>query len=299
MPDVTHEGSDPMGALTTHRGPLETCPAPECQDRIIEQQEDAEPGTQPTATVAGQSIALNVTGYPDVPNRWGTGSIRVTGLRLDYGNDRTPAGRHAFITGLWINDDGQVTDDPLDRYYDAPDGDTSDWPDWIADLTRQHTPTDRAAVLREAIDVAREEGHRLEDEQGIEVARGARSVAYLLRKLLVKAQPAVPGGQPARATVLHEIADELQAYIDRYRSPSTANWTGAVAFLRRLADEAQQQPAPLTPCTCRQAVHALEHHGRTIPTCPWCTPAPNIRPNQPAGRTVDTVDTRLLGTKEA
>lgn len=188
MPETTHEGNDPMGALTTHRGPLETCPAPECQDRIIEQQEDTEPGTQPTATVAGQSIALNVTGYPDVPNRWGTGSIRVTGLRLDYGNTRTPDGRHAFITGLWVNDDGQVTDDPLDRYYDAPDGDTSAWPDWIAELARQHTPTDRAAVLREAIDVAREEGHRLEAADGIDTARGARSVAYLLRKLLVKEQ---------------------------------------------------------------------------------------------------------------
>lgn len=47
----------------------------------------------------------------------------------------------------------------------------------------------RAAVLREAIDVAREEGHRLEEQVGIEAARGARCVAYLLRKLLVKAQP--------------------------------------------------------------------------------------------------------------
>ncbi|WP_245727153.1 hypothetical protein [Streptomyces longwoodensis] len=47
-------------------------------------------------------------------------------------------------------------------------------------------PTDRATVLREAIDVAREEGHRLEEVAGIEAARGARSVACLLRKLLGK-----------------------------------------------------------------------------------------------------------------
>ncbi|MFD3310089.1 hypothetical protein [Streptomyces sp. NPDC058694] len=48
----------------------------------------------------------------------------------------------------------------------------------------------RAAILREAVDCAREEGHRLEETAGIAHARGARSVAYQLRKLLVKAQPA-------------------------------------------------------------------------------------------------------------
>ncbi|MFE1109678.1 hypothetical protein ACFW5U_27845 [Streptomyces rochei] len=48
---------------------------------------------------------------------------------------------------------------------------------------------EQAAVLREAIDVAREEGHRLEVEAGIEAARGARCVAYLLRKLLANEQP--------------------------------------------------------------------------------------------------------------
>lgn len=45
-----------------------------------------------------------------------------------------------------------------------------------------------------------------------------------------------------RAATITEAADALEAYIARYRSPSIANWTGAVAFLRRLADEAQQQP---------------------------------------------------------
>ncbi|SDM47213.1 hypothetical protein SAMN04487981_101632 [Streptomyces sp. cf386] len=54
----------------------------------------------------------------------------------------------------------------------------------------EQPPGDREAVLREAVDVAREEGHRLEAQVGIEPARGARSVAYLLSKLLAKAQPA-------------------------------------------------------------------------------------------------------------
>lgn len=61
----------------------------------------------------------------------------------------------------------------------------------LAEKETARLRADRAAVLREAIDVAREEGHRLEAEQGIEAARGARSVAYLLRKLLVKADAPV------------------------------------------------------------------------------------------------------------
>ncbi|NUS25074.1 MAG: hypothetical protein HOV92_12740 [Streptomyces sp.] len=37
---ASHEGYDQMGAPTTHHGLLENCPAPECQDRIIEQQDE-------------------------------------------------------------------------------------------------------------------------------------------------------------------------------------------------------------------------------------------------------------------
>lgn len=40
IPDrASHEGHDQGGGWTTHRGRLEDCPAPECQDRVIEQQE--------------------------------------------------------------------------------------------------------------------------------------------------------------------------------------------------------------------------------------------------------------------
>jgi hypothetical protein len=38
----THEGYDQAGALTSHRGLLEDCYAPECQDRVIALLEDAE-----------------------------------------------------------------------------------------------------------------------------------------------------------------------------------------------------------------------------------------------------------------
>lgn len=56
--------------------------------------------------------------------------------------------------------------------------------------------------------------------------------------------------QTDRAAEWHAAADALKAYIDRYRSPSIANWTGAVAFLRDRAVEAhdtgtQQPEAPV------------------------------------------------------
>ncbi|MGW1267565.1 hypothetical protein, partial [Streptomyces sp. NPDC002491] len=67
----------------------------------------------------------------------------------------------------------------------------------------------RNATLREAIDVAREEGHRLEEVAGIAHARGARSVAYILRKLLAKEQPAVGADQEQRDE------QQAQAHLDQ------------------------------------------------------------------------------------
>lgn len=49
----------------------------------------------------------------------------------------------------------------------------------------------RAGVLREAIDVAREEANRLETQGNLDHSRGARCVAYLLRRRLAK-EPAAP-----------------------------------------------------------------------------------------------------------
>jgi hypothetical protein len=37
-PEATHYGNDPMGAPTTHRGPIEDCPAPECQDVLADEE---------------------------------------------------------------------------------------------------------------------------------------------------------------------------------------------------------------------------------------------------------------------
>lgn len=36
MTEPSHSGNDPIGAPTTHRGRLEDCPAPECQDQAAD-----------------------------------------------------------------------------------------------------------------------------------------------------------------------------------------------------------------------------------------------------------------------
>lgn len=67
----------------------------------------------------------------------------------------------------------------------------------------------RSATLRQAIDLAREEGNRLEEVAGIAQARGARSVAYILRKLLAKEQPLavdIPAGTDTTGIVRFPVA---------------------------------------------------------------------------------------------
>jgi hypothetical protein len=74
-------------------------------------------------------------------------------------------------------------------------------------------PADRAAVLREAWDVAHEEGSRLEEVAGIEAARGARCVARLLRRMADEAQRCPQGCDISRCPCLAceaEQADEEQ-----------------------------------------------------------------------------------------
>lgn len=93
------------------------------------------------------------------------------------------------------------------------DEDIDDWGD-----SEQPAPVDRATVLREAIAVARAEGHRLEREVGIEAARGARSVAYLLRTRLGEEQLAAsPCGRNDR----HD-AHTYEVYGRPFRCPGHA-----------------------------------------------------------------------------
>jgi len=92
--------------------------------------------TEPTVTPLAQTIELRVTGQPDVPNQYGSGHIRPTEITFRYqtGSIRVQ------VYGRWIREDGELTDAPITRDYTAYQGDMSDWPDWVAELAREHAP---------------------------------------------------------------------------------------------------------------------------------------------------------------
>lgn len=199
--------------------------------------------SEPAATVAGQSIALHLTGYPDIPNRWGPGHIRPTGIRLDYGSLHTPDTRRATVFGLWIREDGQATDEPLDRDYYAPNGDLSNWPPEIADLAKKHqpstvTPPDRAdvppagqAALRDRIELAIHSElteYRLGLDTGMIVQRLTDAMLRLLP----------PSGDRDALERVRAVL-ETEAVVGR----SALEYRGLITFAL-MADEAQQPEAP-------------------------------------------------------
>lgn len=102
---------------------------------IDETREDNDHMTQPTATTLSQSIELQLAGQPDVPNRWGSGSIRPDRVVFYYLND--PITINAILFGSWIRPDGEATDAPLEQLYRGTD---DGWPDWLTTMAREHAP---------------------------------------------------------------------------------------------------------------------------------------------------------------
>lgn len=157
-----------------------------------------------------------------------------------------------------------------------------DVPALLAELDRVRaegkSSHDRGAVLREAIDVAREEGHRLEESAGIERARGARSVAYLLRRLLVKEQPAqqaMPHGERRErfARVIYERWNPGHQWADAHPDDVTAYGADADAAMAA-ADSVAGIPyaTPTRTDTYREIADRLTALG-TRPDRGWATTA--------------------------
>lgn len=90
-----------------------------------------------TVTPAGQAVSLELDGFPDTRNLFGSGDLRPTRVILRY----HPNG---FITarlyGRWVVRGGMVTEDRLTNEYEADNADTRGWPDWLAELAREHAP---------------------------------------------------------------------------------------------------------------------------------------------------------------
>ncbi|MCG7203994.1 hypothetical protein [Streptomyces arenae] len=99
-------------------------------------------------------------------------------------------------------------------------------------------PPSRDAVLREAFEVAREEGQRLDYEGFTGKAAGARRVAYLLRRMItLGTPPAVQAPEvSARRQVLQEVWEAL-------RDTSDGPLTGAMVIVSGLMEKAGQAEA--------------------------------------------------------
>ena len=98
---------------------------------------------EPTATPLSHTIELRLTGYPDVPNKYGSGHIRPTEVDLRYRDGSF----RALLGGRWIREDGELTDAPCSQDYAAYKGDTTNWPDWLTALAHEHAP---AAPVKES-----------------------------------------------------------------------------------------------------------------------------------------------------
>jgi len=102
---------------------------------------------------------------------------------------------------------------------------------------------------------------------------GPHHVAEVLRELLAAAPAAVPSAPADRAAIYREVADRLAADAEQGEKEGFTRIyrRSAAKQVRGWAGEAQQpEPARLTPCTCRQAIHKQEHR-TPVAGCSWCT----------------------------
>jgi hypothetical protein len=99
---------------------------------------DTSPEAERTATVLSQSIELALTHQPDAKNKYGSGRIRPERVVFYYLNDRI----NAHLWGVWVREDGEVTDAPVDQLYRFDD----DWPDWLTGLATEHDPREKPAI---------------------------------------------------------------------------------------------------------------------------------------------------------
>ena len=222
----------------------------------------------PDAKPLSHAIELRLTGHPDVKNRYGSGHLRPTEVDLRYRDDSI----RANLSGRWIRDDGTVTDAALSQNYAAYKGDTSDWPDWLADLAKTHTPTPATPA-----------GHTTLVEQGAAAIWAQHSDAEPCLTGLIPVNPrsaaaavlAVLPPAAARAAVLLEAADELDRYVGKQSSDAAPEVEGARLVIRELRRIASQ-PAPVEPgkCgdyspsgayRCTQPAGHLGYHRRTRP----------------------------------
>jgi len=174
----------------------------------------------PTITVTGQSVTLDVTGQPDVSNKYGSGQIRPRFVRLDYQDTAI----HAQVYGCWVREDGELTDAPVDQDYVARTGDVRDWPDWLAAvayLAKGAAPAVVSPALPASTDQATEIAQLRE-----KYTAGLRRADEINNALMEEVQRYAAGTEHP---VLWSVYNEMHK--------RALNAEAEVERLRRLADE--------------------------------------------------------------
>jgi hypothetical protein len=97
---------------------------------------------QPFCQTDERTVVFNE--QPEVPNRFGPGSIAVADATITYYRGEDSSRRiTAQVRGEWRRPDGELTDAPIDQYYD--NGPDETWPDWLAGLAWYYHPEPQTA----------------------------------------------------------------------------------------------------------------------------------------------------------
>lgn len=213
-------------------------------------------GHERTATPLSQSIELALTNQPDVKNKYGSGRIRPQHVVFYYLDGRI----NAHLYGVWVREDGEVTDAPVDQDYRHD----ADWPDWLASLARDHQPavapaTDAVAVEAERDSLGREADRLRKDwvEMRTRAERAERiqeNADFHLGQEMARRQSAEKETDRLRAVIarIGQMADHWEQQLPEViRTP-------AVVSALRAALEPAAVPAGQAPATDRADVEAQQ-----------------------------------------
>jgi hypothetical protein len=182
-----------------------------------------------TVTIASHTIELALTGQPDVPYKWGPGSLRPAFITFTY----RPNGIHAHLYGVWVRGTGEVSDDPCDQAYRI--GDPDEWPGWMTELAREHDPRTAPAVQASATDRAALRDRLAAAVSGAVWAPPGSELVRTATAAVLAVLPATADRAAVRAEAFREAAVAVRrgAFADTFDRM-------AAAELRRTADETQQ-----------------------------------------------------------
>ena len=232
------------------------------------------------------SVVYAVRGLPEVPNKHGAGTLEPREITLTYrAAPDSQLGRvHAYVAGrIWVNG-AELPLLPGGLYGQHYDDGLDGWPEWLAEEARLHDPAASPAVPVPPTTHATDEERR--DRI---IPRAVRPLDIEHDQLMARAeaehQARVVAEQARKATdraaVLREAADAIEAEQAREETTEWARFgeldheteigggyvRASAALLRRMADEAQQQPGTETPASAEPLASGLPLVKGNCPAC--------------------------------